>query len=286
MFRFLLAVIVMTGVLSGADSSANRKFQLGKFGVLAIQDTPSVMSPDLFRGGDPMEIRKLAGPLREAPSSVNAFVLRHEGKLILVDTGNGGDKGQLLDKLKQDGFEPDRIDSILLTHMHRDHIGGLLDKEGKIVFPRAIVYVSAPERDYWQGDSSGPKGDFARNVIKTYGDRMKIFQFGDEVLPGIKALDASGHTPGHTAFETESLLIIGDLIHAAAIQIPMPEAYATYDMDPAKAIEARRRFYALAVGSTKAVAGMHLPFPGVGRIGVAAEKYTYNQVRYTYTPME
>ena len=93
--------------------------------------------------------------------------------------------------------------------------------------------------------------------------------------PGIKALDASGHTPGHTVFETDSLLIVGDLLHAAALQIPRPEVCTIYDMNPSGAVQARRRFYEFAASSPKPVAGMHLPYPGIGRIGRSAAGYVY-----------
>ena len=107
----------------------------------------------------------------------------------------------------------------------------------------------------------------------------KVFEFGEEVLPGIKALDAAGHTPEHTVFDTGSLLIVGDLLHAAAIQFPHPEACATYDTDPEKAIQTRKYFYDLAVSSSKPVAGMHLPFPGIGKISKDTNgQYSYSLV--------
>ncbi len=268
MMKWLLAGVAMISSVIAAEVE-NRPFRFGNFEVIAVQDAPSTMRAELFPGIPEAEFRKLAGTTR-APSSVNVFLLKGDGKTILVDTGNGGDRGAMAKKLKQE-----KIDFILLTHMHGDHIGGLLDKEGKAAFPAALVYVSAPERDYWQSAAAGARGELARRVLRAYGDRVKLFQFGDEVLPGIKALDAVGHTPGHTAFETDSLLIVGDLLHAVAIQIPRPEICATYDMDPGKAVQARRKFYDLAVSSAKPIAGMHLPFPGVGRISRSGADYVY-----------
>ena len=171
--------------------------------------------------------------------------------------------------------EAPKPDYVLLTHMHGDHIGGLLGKHGEAVFSRALVYVSMPEWEFWQNGTAGPQGKQVRKVLHAYGSRVRTFRFGEEVLPGIKALDASGHTPGHTVFETDSLLIVGDLLHAAALQIPRPEVCTIYDMNPSGAVQARRRFYEFAASSPKPVAGMHLPYPGIGRIGRSAAGYVY-----------
>ena len=273
MTKWLLAGVAMISAVIAAEPP-NRQFRFGSFEVTAVQDASSAMRAELFPGSPGTEFRRLAGAQR-APSSVNVFVLKRGGKLILVDAGNGGKRGAMLRKLEQDGIPPEKIDCILLTHMHGDHIGGLLGRDGKAAFPNAVVYVSAPEREYWQS-AAGARGELARKVLQSYAGRVKEFRFGEEVLSGVRALDASGHTPGHTVFETDSLLIVGDLFHAAAIQIPRPEICAAYDMEPSKAVQARRRFCDLAAAASKPVAGMHLPYPGIGRISRNAAGYVYS----------
>lgn len=274
MMKWLLAGTAAISMTAAAAEPENRTFHSGAFEVTAIQDAPSTMRAGLFPAIPETEFCKLAGaPL--APASVNVFLLKRDGKSILVDTGNGGERGTAIRKLRQLGIAPEMIDVILLTHMHGDHIGGLLNAAGGAAFPTAIVYVAEPERDYWLSEEAGSGGALAGKVRTAYGNRLKTFRFGEEPVPGIKALDASGHTPGHTVFDTGDLLIVGDLLHAAAIQFPHPEVSATYDMDPEKAARVRRHFYDQAAASAKPVAGMHLPCPGVGRIHREAARYVY-----------
>ena len=274
MMKWLLAGTAAISMTAAAAEPENRTLRSGAFEVTAIQDAPSTMRAGLFPAIPETEFCKLAGaPL--APASVNVFLLKRDGKSILVDTGNGGERGTAIRKLRQLGIAPEMIDVILLTHMHGDHIGGLLNAAGGAAFPTAIVYVAEPERDYWLSEEAGSGGALAGKVRTAYGNRLKTFRFGEEPVPGIKALDASGHTPGHTVFDTGDLLIVGDLLHAAAIQFPHPEVSATYDMDPEKAARVRRHFYDQAAASAKPVAGMHLPCPGVGRIHREAARYVY-----------
>ena len=272
MKRWLLAGAAMLTLGNAAEPELSSS-RFGEFEVTAIQDAATTMRRTLFAALPEQEFRRLAGG-NEAPASVNVFLLKRNGKRILADTGYGGGRGTLTSKLGQLEIAPEKIDFILLTHMHGDHIGGLINAAGEAVFPKATILVSAPELAYWR-NAPGGGGELARKVLAAYEGRLKEFQFGEEVLPGIRALDAAGHTPGHTVFDTGTLLIVGDLLHAAAIQFPHPEVSATYDMDPEKAARVRRHFYDQAAASAKPVAGMHLPCPGVGRIHREAARYVY-----------
>ena len=263
----MLRHLVAAAALSAATlvlAETPRTFDFGKESLVAIQDAPATMPRRLFPALSEADFAALAGGA-EAPASVNVFLLRREGRVILVDAGNGGRRGRMLATLKAAGIQPDAIDDILLTHMHGDHIGGLIDTTGAAVFPKATLHVAAPERDHWQ-TQAGRNGVLARKVLAAYAGRVKTFAFGEAPIPGITALDAVGHTPGHTVYETESLLIVGDLLHAAAVQFPRPEVCATYDVAPTQAAATRRRFYARAAASGKTIAGMHLPYPGLGKV--------------------
>lgn len=274
MIRQLLLAGIAAFTHGVAAGNTNITLANGKFEMIAIQDAASTMRAGLFPQLPEEEFHTLAGgPV--APSSVNVFLLRRDGKHILIDTGNGGKRGSLLAKLEALDIAPEKIDFILLTHMHGDHIGGLLDEDNQPVFPNATLYVAAPERSYWEGRATGSSGAGAAAVFRAYAGRVKTFQFGDEVLPGIRAIDAAGHTPGHTVFDTGEMLVLGDLLHAAAIQFPRPELCAVYDMNQEQAAAARKRIYELASKTSQPVAGMHLPFPGIGRIQQDAAQFIF-----------
>ncbi|MDR2076171.1 MAG: MBL fold metallo-hydrolase [Desulfovibrio sp.] len=278
----LIGLFPVSSVRAGDAGSAHPSvWRIGSMEVISLQDRPAQMPASLFPGTDPALIKRYM-PDGVAPATISAFAVRQEGTVILVDAGYGlaGPGGSLLMKAMQEaGLTPERIDLVLLTHMHGDHIAGLVAK-GRRVFPRAKVLVSAPEAAFWLSGRPG-KGQvtnfrLAEEVRALYGeDFLPPFSFGTQVAPGITALDASGHTPGHTVFLLESqgqkLLIAGDLIHAAALQFPDPSASPTYDLDPVKAAKTRRKYLAMAADEGIPLAGMHLPLPAMGRVRHDAE---------------
>lgn len=198
------------------------------------------------------------------PASVSTFLLQVDGKNILFDAGLGAFGGQTLDRLAAFDITPDKIDLIYLTHFHVDHIAGMIAKDsaGKNVkvFNNATVYAGKVEYDAWMSDI--PKNDLQKAVMGIYKDKLHLFAFGDSLPHGVLALDAVGHTPGHTAFQISNLLVIGDLMHGYALQKDHPEINSNYDMDKEKSIESRKRLMQYARDNKLTMAGMHLPPPG------------------------
>ena len=198
------------------------------------------------------------------PASVSTFLLQVDGKNILFDAGLGAFGGQTLDRLAALDVTPDKIDLIYLTHFHVDHIAGMVAKDsaGKDVkvFNNATVYAGKVEYDAWMNDI--PKNDLQKAVMGIYKDKLHLFAFGDSLPHGVLALDAVGHTPGHTAFQISNLLVIGDLMHGYALQKDHPEINSNYDMDKEKSIESRKRLMQYARDDKLTMAGMHLPPPG------------------------
>lgn len=194
------------------------------------------------------------------PSSMSTFLVETDGVRILFDTGMGAPDSRLLSGLASLGVTPADIKYLYLTHFHGDHIGGMM-KGDSIVFPNAEVYASKVEYDAWLKMPS----DRNAQVVKTmnaYKDRLHLFEFG-ETLPGnVVAMNAEGHTPGHTVYQAGKLLVIADLIHGAALQLEHPEICTSYDMDKDAAVKSRKHFLRYAKENGLTMAGMHLPPPG------------------------
>ncbi|MDR3115297.1 MAG: MBL fold metallo-hydrolase [Treponema sp.] len=217
------------------------------------------------------------------PSETHTLLIRRADRIILIDTGFGG---KLFDHLKTLGIEPAQVDTVLLTHMHRDHIGGL-QRRGEALFPRASVYLSQQEKTYWTETAADPA---AAAALAPYGSRVRTFLpkplgAGEELLPGIRAIAAFGHTPGHTLYQVESkgqkLLIWGDLMHVQDIQFPLPALSVSYDTDPQAAGAIRKQALEYAAQHTIPIAGMHLRYPALGRVSPEGAGYRFSPLSRT-----
>ena len=214
---------------------------------------------------------------RPAPlmTAVNVFVIQSPGQTILVDTGAGTlmgpTAGRMMGNLAAAGIAPEAIDAVLMTHLHIDHVGGLLTADGAPAFPNADLLIPRGEADFWFDDAAEaaapaamrPGFTLARRTTTPYGDRVKTFTAAP--APGIEAVPLPGHTPGHTGYALGSgadrLLIWGDIMHAPEIQARRPDAAVIYDQDQPLAIATRKAILAQVAEERLLVAGMHLHFP-------------------------
>lgn len=194
------------------------------------------------------------------PSSMSCFLVQTEGKNILFDTGLGAPFSQLQSKLSEKGLTSDSIDYIFITHLHGDHIGGMM-ADGKVVFPNAEVFVNRTEAEAWRNMPDG-KGDKATAVLDAYQGKVHQFEAGDTLDFDIISIPAYGHTPGHTVFRKDSILIAGDIMHGVALQTQYPEYCARYDMDKDAAVEARKRILKYVKENGLTMYGMHFPMEG------------------------
>ena len=209
--------------------------------------------------------------------SVNCYLIQSADTVAIIDTGSGKTMGKTLGKMPSFldlvNINPNEIDSILLTHMHPDHSNGLLDVDGNRFFENAELVVSERDVDHWHDDAAMSAANEsqreryfreARKQIAPYMDRRRNAR--GEVFPGVRAIDLSGHTPGHTGYLIESgkhsLLIWGDICHVPDIQMKKPEVTMAFDTDPEAAVLARRRTFDMVSQDRILVAGMHLHFPG------------------------
>lgn len=282
------------------------RMALGQFEITALYDGYVDLDPKLLKNASQRDIQRLlAQRFQEGPkmqTAVNGYVINTGSKLVLVDAGAakafGPSLGYIVDNLKAAGYEPGQIDAVLLTHLHGDHVNGLVGADGKPVFPKATVYADKADADFWLADGALEKApddakpffQMAQAATAPYRaeNRFKTLTDGEEVVPGIKALAEYGHTPGHSGYLAESagkqLLIWGDIVHNAAVQFAKPGIAIEFDVDSKKAVSTRESIFKRAARDKLLVAGMHLPFPGIGHVRRAG-KGSYEWVPVDYGPI-
>jgi glyoxylase-like metal-dependent hydrolase (beta-lactamase superfamily II) len=263
------------------------RMQLGAFEVTALSDgTLALPAEALLSNTRPGEVRQRLSDAWQSTTvdeSINAYLVKADGRLILIDAGTGLLFGPTLNKLeaslKAAGVATDQITDILVTHIHTDHTGGLMDGT-RMVFPNATLHMDQRELAFWLSPanraqaSAANKKYFDEAVLKVqpYVDagKVEVFDGGTQLFPGIRAIAAPGHTPGHSFYELrsngEKLLFWGDLVHVADVQMPDPAVTIAFDVDPAQAAATRKRTFADAVTGRYWIAGDHMTFPGIGHL--------------------
>ena len=280
-FECFLMIVALTPVLLSAQETPDVfTYKVGSIGVSLLSEGQATGNSSIFLGATPEMIQECL-PDGGYPRSCNAFLVRLPGKNILVDTGFGRN---LFNNLKSLGVTPEQIDAVLITHFHVDHTGGLL-KDGQATFPKAELYLSKMEHDHAVSGNEN-----ARKQIEAYQSRLRLIEPPEidatplVLFPGLQAVAAYGHTPGHTLYMVvsgaEKLLIWGDLTHAMAIQMPYPQVAMTYDTNPEMAIAARKKVLEYVAANNIVIAGMHNAFPGMGKLTKKPEG------GYLYTPVQ
>ncbi|MFE8070705.1 MBL fold metallo-hydrolase [Marinobacteraceae bacterium S3BR75-40.1] len=274
---------------------------LGDFEVTALSDgTVGLQVDDLLLNTTKDHVREvldkhfLSVPL---PTSVNSYLINTGEKLVLVDTGAGSlfgpTLGNLVDHLKASGYEPGQVDEIYITHMHPDHVGGLVS-EGKIVFPNATVRANKQDADYWLNEDNLEAADeeskgFFKGAMASLNPYVEAGQFkpftgNEELASGITAMAAKGHTSGHSVYKVQSqdetMILIGDLIHVGAVQFPQPDIAIQFDSTPEQAVKSREEVFDEIQQQEYLLGGAHLSFPGLGHLLEDQDGYEYIPSNY------
>ncbi|MFA6122565.1 MAG: MBL fold metallo-hydrolase [Sphingomonas sp.] len=275
------------------------KMKLGSFTIVALSDgIISLPADQLLVERTPGEVKAILAaanaPTLE-PTSVNAYLIDTGARRILVDSGSGSYFGPTLGRaitaLKAAGYKPEDIDEVLITHLHPDHVGGL-SVDGARVFPNATIRMAQPEQDFWLDKANLAKVDAsvqssfdaAAASLAPYSaaGRVKPFQPGETIDAGVTAVSLPGHTAGHTGYRVESggktLLIWGDVMHVAVVQLKDPAVTIKFDLSQAEASRSRATIMADAAKRHYLVAAAHLQFPGIGTLNKAAQGWQWTPV--------
>jgi glyoxylase-like metal-dependent hydrolase (beta-lactamase superfamily II) len=315
-FRLIATVMLAFGFFGGAAFAqapmvktqvpGYYRIMVGDFEVTALSDgTIKLPMLKLLGNAKPADLAKALklGFLKEmVETSVNGFLVNTGTKLVLIDTGAAGlfgpTLGNLVANLKASGYQPEQVDEIYITHMHPDHVGGLMNASA-LAFTNAVVRIDQADTDYWLNKSNlnaAPDGakDFFKGAMASVdpyvaAGRLKTFSGGTELVQGIRSISTYGHTPGHTGYAIESkgekLELWGDLMHVGAVQFDNPKVTIAFDSDSKLARKRREEAFADAAKNGYMVGLAHVAFPGIGHLRVAKDGKGYIWVPLNYSSL-
>jgi len=288
--RETLALFGMSSALPflpGLNSRAVADIALGEKVITTVSDGHLMLPLDFSFPDVPHD--ELVALLEAAGHSTamlepdcNVTVLKDGDRVVLFDVGSGPNfmpsAGKILENIDAAGIAPEDVTDVVFTHAHPDHIWGLLDDFDEFVFPEANYFINQVEWDYWRADDTLDKMPEARktfvvgaqNRLEALEDVIQFFNWGDEVLPGIEAVDTRGHTPGHTSFAihdgSDSVMVIGDAATSAIVSFAHPEWPSGSDQDTEQGIATRTKLLDRLAQEQGRFVGFHLPEGGIGRV--------------------
>ena len=304
--------ILMTASLNSAFAQPSSQVagyyhqKLGGYTVTALLDGTNYLKPELFKGLSVAEQRQILQKYaavndKGVQTSVNAFAINTGKSLILLDSGAAQcvspNLGSVLKNLNASGYNASQVNSIVLTHLHPDHICGI-SLNGQALYPNATVYVPQAEADFWLNPNSvntlpeAKRAGFLATVAKIkaalepymQAKRYQTFADGQEIQ-GLNVVNSAGHTPGHRSYRLQSqgqhMVFIGDVVHSHSLQFDAPTTTIDFDSNPKQAVATRLKLFQELARSQAWVAAPHLPFPGIGHIAqLNAKQYQWIPVHF------
>jgi glyoxylase-like metal-dependent hydrolase (beta-lactamase superfamily II) len=274
---------------AGKQAPGFYRYKLGDFELTQVTDGARTFPmPDGFVRNVPKEQALAAAEAAYMPKGqvtipFNPVIVNTGSKLVLIDTGYGPGIGPTVGLLPMHmaaaGIDPKAIDIVVLSHLHPDHINGIKTADGALAFPNAEIKAPSQDWAFWMSDEN--MGKAANDMMKAYfantrkilaniADKVTKYEWGKEVAPGVTALDANGHTPGHSAFAVASgsarMLVQSDVTNIPELFLRNPDWHVVFDIDPNQAVTTRRKFYDMAAAEKALIAGFHFAFPSLGHV--------------------
>lgn len=264
--------------------AAPATFRHGAFELTVVSDGHLVLPVSFLAPDAPPAERaallKAAGETGEQYNSpTNVTLIRAGNDLILVDMGSGDrfmpSAGKLWDNLKAAGIDKGKINKVIFTHGHPDHLWGAVDELDDLVTPDASFYVASAEWNFWTGNNAlrglpAERAGFVTGARRNYAaikQRVTTVKPGDDIVTGLRVLATPGHTQGHVAFELaggDGLIVGGDALTHPLISFQHPEWRPAADHVPDQAVATRRALLDRLATNRAKLIGFHLPYPGVG----------------------
>jgi glyoxylase-like metal-dependent hydrolase (beta-lactamase superfamily II) len=298
---FLATPAFAKAPMIGTPAPAFYRFKLGDSEITIVSDGPLALGepkPEVFPGATKDEISKVLTdnflPIDSLSLEQNAVVVNTGDKLALFDTGIGASKmfgstaGRLLENLKAAGINAGDIDAVILSHAHPDHCWGIMSAAAQNNFPNAQIYLAESDLRFWtdEGNAQGPMADLIKQLVA--GTRQQLLpnrariQFvkdGQNVIAGIQAMAAPGHTVGHTVYLITSagktLCYAGDIAHHHRLIVERPRIQFVFDTDPQQAVASRLRVFDMLANDRVAFIAYHFPWPGLGHWAKRGDGYHY-----------
>lgn len=281
--------------------AAAQRFKLGDLLITAISDGYFDIDASLLTGASQDDLDRALNTAHLDPgryrAAVNAYIVDDGDRVYLIDAGSGAALGPTVGRLESNlraaGYAPSDITALLITHLHPDHVGGAVGPDGAL-FGKAELFTTEADHAFWTSaemraqapETSHPFFDLAQAAVAAYGERVAPFNGTGSVVPGITPVPLAGHTPGHSGYRidsgNDSLLLWGDIVHVGPLQLAQPGVTIAFDVDSAAAAQTRSAILDQVAADRQMVAGMHLPFPGIGYIERHQNGYAFEPAPWQY----